>query len=160
MRKDQCPVCKSKKTFKLYEENIDLDKLTFTYEFSPQSQKTFRVVRCIKCSHVFCSPLPKNIYKNYEDVIDKEYLRHFKTRELSAKAVVKVIKTLVPSGKLLDVGCATGDFLKIAKESGYTVEGLELSRWSSDIATKKGLKVYRTSLKSLANKNKIGRAHV
>ncbi len=149
----RCPVCKSKKTVEWYPENINVDKLTFTYEFSPESQKTFRVVRCHNCTHVFCGPIPKNLYKNYEDVVDKEYLRHAKTRELSAKAVLKDIKQDVQSGILLDVGCATGDFLKAAKEFGYKVEGLELSHWSSKIARKNGMKIHRETLKSLSQKN-------
>jgi 2-polyprenyl-3-methyl-5-hydroxy-6-metoxy-1,4-benzoquinol methylase len=152
MMNDECPVCKSKKIVELYPENIDIKKLKFTYEFSPESQKTFRVVKCTKCTHVFCTPLPKDIYKNYEDVVDDEYLRHAKTRELSSESVIKVIKQYLPSGRILDVGCATGDFLKVAKDFGYSVEGLELSRWSSNIAQERGFKIHRKSLKSLASK--------
>jgi SAM-dependent methyltransferase len=148
----RCLVCDSKNAVELYPSDINLKKLSFTYEFSPESQKTFRVVRCADCTHVFCAPIPKNIYKNYEDVIDKEYLRHVKTRELSAKAVLTGIGKYAQGKKLLDVGCATGDFLKIAKDFGYVGEGLELSHWSSDIARKRGIKVYRETLKSLAKK--------
>lgn len=147
-----CPVCLSKDTFELYPANVDLKKLVFTYEFSPESQKTFQVIRCSNCSHVFCSAIPKNFYKNYEDVIDKEYLRHFHTRELSAQSVLNIIKFYAYSGRLLDVGCATGDFLNIAKNIGYIAEGLELSRWSAELARKKGIKVYSDRLKMLSQK--------
>src|SRR6266704_338973 len=143
MKPDECPVCKSRSTFEWYAEDLDIKKLSFNYVFTPESRKTFRVVRCRSCTHVFCSPVPKNIYKNYEDVVDEEYLRHRITRELTARAVLNVIKKYVPSGKLLDVGCATGDFLSQAKKLGYAAEGLELSRWSSEIAKKRGLKIYR-----------------
>lgn len=149
---DQCAVCKSKNTTELYPENIDRRKLSFTYEFTPESQKTFRVARCRNCSHVFCSPLPKNIYKNYEDVVDKEYLRQSQTRKLSSQSVLNIINRYLPSGKLLDVGCATGDFLTVAKDFGYSVEGLELSKWSSEIVKSKGIKVYREILKSLSSR--------
>lgn len=147
-----CPICKSKNTYEIHPENINIGKIVFTYEFTPESQKTFRVVRCNKCSHIFCFPLPKNIYKNYEDVIDKEYLRQSKTRILSAKIVLDDIKKLVPSGRLLDIGCATGDFLKVAKSFGYFVEGLELSKWSSEIVKDKGILVHRKLLVSLSSK--------
>ncbi len=152
MKSNICPICASNNIVELYPSNIDQAKISFTYEFSPQSQKTFRVIRCIHCSHMFCSPLPKNIYKNYEDVVDKEYLRHVKTRELSAIAALKIINQYTQGKKLLDVGCATGDFLKIAKDFGYSVEGLELSYWSSEIAIKRGIKVYVETLKSLSKK--------
>jgi len=149
---DKCPICRSRDTVELYPENIDLHKLTFTYEFSPESQKTFRVVRCRDCTHAFCSPLPKNIYKEYEDVADKEYLRQSQTRKLSSQSVLNIISRYSPSGKMLDVGCATGDFLKIAKDFGYLVEGLELSKWSSEIVRNKGIKVHRELLRTLSSR--------
>ncbi|MEK7571949.1 MAG: class I SAM-dependent methyltransferase [Patescibacteria group bacterium] len=150
MKIDKCVICKSKDTSEWYPENIDSKSLSFTYEFSPQSQKTFRIVRCNNCTHVFCSPLPKDIYKFYEDVVDEEYLRHWKTRELSAETVLKTIRKYISYGKLLDVGCATGDFLKIAKKYGYAIEGLELSHWSSSLARKQHIKIHRKTLKSLS----------
>jgi 2-polyprenyl-3-methyl-5-hydroxy-6-metoxy-1,4-benzoquinol methylase len=151
-KSNKCPICMSDTAYELYPANIDLKKLVFTYEFSPESQKTFRVVRCRSCSHVFCSPLPRNIYKNYENVVDKQYLRHYRTRELSAQSVLGIVKRYVSSGKLLDIGCATGDFLGVAKNIGYLAEGLELSRWSAKIARKKGVTIYRNRLKTLAGK--------
>lgn len=151
MNLDVCPICKSDNSKELYPGDVSLNKLIFTYEFTPESQKTFRVVVCRDCTHVFCSPLPKNIYKNYEDVIDKEYLRHSQTRKLSAQSVLNIIKSYVPKGKLLDIGCATGDFLTVAKKFGYSVEGLELSKWSSEIVRSKGIKVHKKILSALSH---------
>ncbi|OGH23376.1 MAG: hypothetical protein A2698_01945 [Candidatus Levybacteria bacterium RIFCSPHIGHO2_01_FULL_42_15] len=150
MESTKCPICKSQNTSEWYSADIDISKLTFTYEFSPESQKTFRVVRCHNCTHAFCFPLPKNIYKNYEDVVDQKYLHHSKSRKLSAQAVLSIIRPYAQNGMLLDVGCATGDFLAVARDLGYHAEGLELSRWSSKITRKKGIKVYQDRLKSLA----------
>lgn len=147
-----CPICKSENVKEFYPADIDISKLTFTYEFSPDSQKTFRVVRCLNCSHVFCSPLPKNIYRNYEDVVDKEYLRHSQTRVLSSQSVLNIMRSYVPKGKILDIGCATGDFLKAARDLGYSVEGLELSRWSSEVVESRGIKVYKELLVSLSRR--------
>lgn len=148
----KCPVCRSQNNYQLYPADIDIQRLVFTYEFTPESQKTFRVVRCHNCTHVFCSPIPKNIYKNYEDVVDEEYLRHSYTRILSAQAVLNIINRYVSSGRLLDIGCATGDFLIVAKAFGYSVEGFELSRWSSSIVKSMGIKVHKDLLKSLSNR--------
>jgi len=153
MKLDICPVCGSTKTNQLYAPDIDLKKLSFTYIKTPNSGKTFRSVRCLNCTHVFCSPIPKNIYKKYEDVVDKQYLRYTKSIKESAKVILPMIKKFIPEGKILDVGCATGEFLNVAREFGYVVEGLELSKWSSDIARSKGIKIYRSLLKSIASKN-------
>ena len=152
MNLSTCPICKSLNTVELYPENIDLSQLTFTYEFTPESQKTFRVIKCRNCTHVFCSPLPGNIYKNYEDVVDKEYLHHSLTRRLSAQSVLNIIKSYVPKGRLLDIGCATGDFLSVARDFGYSVEGVELSKWSSKIVEEKGIKVHKELLMSLSRR--------
>lgn len=152
MKSSKCPVCKSSKTIEWYPSNIELSKLSFTYTKTPDSNKTFRVVRCLNCTHVFCSPIPKNIYKNYEDVVDKEYLNYMDSLRISARLILPIIVKNKPRGKLLDVGCATGEFLTVANEFGYSVEGLELSKWSSEIARKKGLRIYRQALKSIANK--------
>ena len=147
-----CPICRSYETTQLYPSDIDLKKLSFTYVKTPDSGKTFRSVRCLNCSHVFCSPIPKNIYKNYEDVVDNQYLRYLKSIKISSKIILPYIKHLVLSGKILDVGCATGEFLVVAKKFGYLAEGLELSKWSSEIAKKKKIKIYRKRLKELAKK--------
>ncbi len=152
MKLDICLVCGSKNTFELYPSTVDLKKLSFTYVKTPDSGKTFRSVRCKNCTHVFCNPLPKNIYKNYEDVVDKQYLKYTDSIIESAKKILPIIKSYIKSGKMLDVGCATGEFLDKAREYGYEVEGLELSRWSSEIAEKKKIKIHRSLLNSLSKK--------
>lgn len=153
MKSDVCPICGSNKTRELYSENINLKKLSFTYVKTPDSGKTFRSVRCANCTHVFCSPFPKNIYKNYEDVVDNKYLQYTESIRESAKVILPMIKKYISKGKILDVGCATGEFLDAAREAGFKVEGLELSKWSSKIASSKGILVHRQVLKSLAAKN-------
>lgn len=149
---NRCPVCKSMNIKKIYRSNIDLKKMTFSYAKTPDCNKTFRVVRCQNCTHVFCSPIPKNIHKNYEEVIDYSYLKYSESLNISARLILPIIKSYIPSGLLLDVGCATGDFLIEARNTGYHVEGLELSRWSSKIAKKRGIIIYRERLRSLANR--------
>lgn len=149
---DSCPICKSRRVTELYPSDIDTKRLSFTYVKTPYSSKTFRSARCLKCSHVFCSPLPKNMFKNYEDVVDNEYLQYAESIRISSRIILPHIKRFISSGKVLDVGCATGEFLLVAKKFGYSGEGLELSRWSSEIARKRGIRIYRERLKSLADR--------
>lgn len=149
---DICSVCGSNNTYELYPSNIDLKKLSFTYVKTPDSGKTFRAVRCRNCSHVFSNPIPASIYKNYEDVVDKQYLQYLESIRLSSMTILPHIKKLIPKGKILDIGCATGEFLLVAKQFGYLVEGLELSEWSSQIARKQGLNIYEMRLEELSHK--------
>ena len=52
--------------------------------------------------------------------------------------------------KLLDVGCATGDFLDAGRAAGFDVEGLELSTWSCAVARERGFTVHQQRLSELA----------
>lgn len=49
---------------------------------------------------------------------------------------MSLIRKFVETGNVLDVGCASGYFLEVAKEQGYTPYGVEFSEYSSDIAKK------------------------
>jgi 2-polyprenyl-3-methyl-5-hydroxy-6-metoxy-1,4-benzoquinol methylase len=52
---------------------------------------------------------------------------------------------------MLDVGCYTGVFMKVAAAGGWDVEGVELSSWAAGIARESGFeKVYEKPLEQLA----------
>ena len=128
-----CPVCGSQKYNILYKDNLSPKRPLIGYNFTLEAKKTFRIIQCIECSHAYCSPTPNNIYENYIKVVDDVYLKDTSSRITSAK---KVIETLLPykkNGRLLDIGCSTGDFLKVASKY-YECEGLEISKWAVKIA--------------------------
>src|SRR5437660_4916537 len=52
-------------------------------------------------------------------------------------------------GRLLDVGCALGDFLLEAKASGWDVEGVEISAFAAQRARARGLRVTAGRLEEL-----------
>lgn len=138
-----CPVCGSEDVVEWYPATVEsVEAVPFSYCFTPAHCKTFRVVRCRACTHVYCWPLPPEIGSRYRDVVDEVYLQHGPSRRLSAEAVLDDIAEYVPDGMLLDVGCATGDFLLCARERGYKVAGIELSRWSARLAREQGLDVH------------------
>jgi ubiquinone/menaquinone biosynthesis C-methylase UbiE len=50
---------------------------------------------------------------------------------------MELLRTVLPfGGRLLDVGCASGFFLRVAKESGFEVQGVEISAIPLDYARK------------------------
>jgi SAM-dependent methyltransferase len=126
--------------------------VSFSYTFSPAGAKTFQVLRCRACTHAYCHPIPSDIAKNYRDVVDEEYMRHVDSRYLSSERLVSTVQQYHASGRLLDVGCATGDFLRAAKARGYDVDGIELSDWSSRIARQAGLSVHNEYLEGYAKR--------
>jgi 2-polyprenyl-3-methyl-5-hydroxy-6-metoxy-1,4-benzoquinol methylase len=72
---------------------------------------------------------------------------------LEAKRSLKVLRRVVtPPAKLLEIGCATGEFCHCAAVAGYQVEGLEISEASALAATVRyGLRVHTASLEELCS---------
>jgi 2-polyprenyl-3-methyl-5-hydroxy-6-metoxy-1,4-benzoquinol methylase len=150
----RCPVCDSSETQVWYPAAIrEGEQVSFSYTFSPHHNRTFQVLRCRACTHAYCFPIPAGIAQHYRDVVDEEYLRHETSRILSAVAVLEGLKKRRPGGRLLDVGCATGDLLVAATRLGFDAEGLELSDWSSTLARKRGFTVHQERLATLAQRS-------
>lgn len=140
---EACPVCGGEDLREVRSAQISsAAEVSFSYRFSREHNRTFRVVRCRNCTHVFCSPVPSNLTVGYEDVVDEEYLNHADANRLTGLAALRVLRTLGARGPVLDVGCATGDFLDAARSSGYDAEGVEISRWSARMARDRGFVVY------------------
>lgn len=49
-------------------------------------------------------------------------------------AKLELLRRYQPDGRLLDVGCAMGGFLAVAREQGYDVSGVELSAYAANHA--------------------------
>ena len=147
----RCVVCGSPDLEERRPAEIEaLDDVSFSYSFSPQHSKTFRIVRCRRCTHQFCAPLPERLTERYRDVVDEEYLKHAESRRLAAQAMLARVARHASGRRLLDVGCATGDFLDAGRAAGWEVEGLELSAWSCAIARGRGLTVHQETLERFA----------
>jgi len=120
----------------------------FGYDFSPAHNKTYRVVACDDCSHGYCSPRALDLFAGYRDVKDASYLENREQRLATSRLAVARIRESFDRGRLLDIGCSTGDFLTVAREH-YAVEGLELSGWAVELARAQGLKVRSCRLNAI-----------
>ncbi|MCP4437212.1 MAG: class I SAM-dependent methyltransferase [Actinomycetia bacterium] len=69
--------------------------------------------------------------------------------DANARHHLDVIEATQSPGRLLDVGCATGRFLDVARKRGWTVEGVELNDDTAEIARGSGLSVTTGTLDSL-----------
>lgn len=143
-----CGVCLSTDKRILFPDTLQGKSPNFDYNFTPNHSLTYQTVRCLKCTHVYSTPLPNDIWKNYVSVEDQSYLKQQKSRFATSKKLCNVLRKHVPSGRLLDIGCATGDFMTIAKEF-YQCEGLELSSWSAELAKSKGFKIHSEFLSAI-----------
>jgi 2-polyprenyl-3-methyl-5-hydroxy-6-metoxy-1,4-benzoquinol methylase len=103
------------------------------------------------CGLVFVHPAPKgtnHIYK--EDYFHGArnghgYTDYDRDKEPMRPAILRYLRELTHAkpekGELLDVGAATGYFMNIARNEGWRVRGVELSRYAAEVAQKKGLDV-------------------
>ena len=143
----KCGACHSTSFHERFPDELGVNSPTLDYAFSPHTRKTFRIVECDNCGHQFCDPMP-NLESGYEDTIDFTYLSTKEQRTKTAKSSLKILDTYLRSGSyLLDVGCNAGFFLDVASKR-FDVEGIELSNWSADLASKNH-QVHRQPLSSL-----------
>jgi SAM-dependent methyltransferase len=86
----------------------------------------------------------------YGAVEDPAYLAEEAGRRRTFAGSLARLRALRPAGDLLDVGCYAGTFLTLAREAGFRVTGLELSRWATGIARARlGGRVARGGLPAL-----------
>jgi SAM-dependent methyltransferase len=135
-----CPVCGGNRYSVYLQATLGAEPPVFGYKWTPEVRRSYRMVRCEACGHVRASPRLAEMYRHYVDNVDPTYLANQPLRLATARKVLRRIRQFVPSGRLLDVGCATGDFVRAAGE-WYEAEGLELSAWAREHALAAGLRV-------------------
>lgn len=103
----------------------------------------FDVVECTNCGLGFVNPRPdineigKYYSKDFYDYFEREANLHMERYKKEAK-YLESIKS--KEKRLLDVGCANGDFPRYMKSLGWEVEGVEISTKAKEITD---FKVYR-----------------
>jgi 2-polyprenyl-3-methyl-5-hydroxy-6-metoxy-1,4-benzoquinol methylase len=123
---EKCPVC----------HNNQFDVFLEVQDYF-LTQEQFTIVNCRSCGFKFTNPRPKeeNLSVYYKS---EEYISHSNTknglinkiyhfiRNHNHKSKYSIIKKFQKNGKsILDIGCATGEFLNFFKEKGWTTFGIE-----------------------------------
>ena len=103
------------------------------------------VVRCRRCGLEFLSPLPSDddLHGLYDaGYYQQGYLTHSRERIAQANRRADIVTRAARGGRLLDVGCGVGFFLRALPAPPWEVEGVELSAFAADYARKAyGLRV-------------------
>ena len=100
------------------------------------SKEHFLIQQCISCDFRFLNPRPAKteIGRYYQS---DEYISHgveksdlmsrvYKlARFFSIHNKYKIVKKYIQSGKILDIGCGTGEFLAYCRKRGFEVSGIE-----------------------------------
>ena len=103
-----------------------------------------RVVRCA-CDLVFVTPLPprSSLEQAYDEAYYQPWEDQARLRQIMWRRRMDHVAALVPPpAMLLDVGCGTGAFLRLAKTRGCEVTGTELSHAGAEAAMAQGLRVH------------------
>jgi len=101
----------------------------------------YRVVECGRCGHVYVNPrLPRS---RLHDMYQEEYWRSDRARDFGYSQYLdekelylrtyglrsRLVDEHVPRpGRVLDVGCAAGFFLKVMADKGWRTTGVEISQ--------------------------------
>ncbi len=106
------------------------------------------VVRCNGCGFVFTNPrpTPKALERYYTDDYTLEGLSVPKSLDeflgdshkeiwFSKDRDLRLISQQKSSGHLLDIGCASGTLLWLAKQKGFSVHGVEVGRHSVEFVS-------------------------
>jgi 2-polyprenyl-3-methyl-5-hydroxy-6-metoxy-1,4-benzoquinol methylase len=150
-----CPVCNSVQ-FSPFLECKD----------NTVSRETFQIVACNSCGFKFTNPRPEieDLGKYYKS---EDYVSHSNTnkgfinstyqsvRKYTLLKKLQLISKYYKTGKILDIGCGTGEFLNTCKNAKWQTMGIEPDDDAREMAIKNyGLDVRKESeLSTLENES-------
>jgi 2-polyprenyl-3-methyl-5-hydroxy-6-metoxy-1,4-benzoquinol methylase len=116
------------------------------------TQETFTLLRCTNCGLVFTNPRPAEtaIGRYYES---ENYMPHVSgkktvlgtiyraVRKYAVGRKLALINSLSRRGRLLDIGCGTGEFLKRCNTDGWQTFGVEPSEGARETTRQGGATV-------------------
>lgn len=116
-------------------------------ELKKATQDDCQYLQCRKCGLCFINPIP-HFSKEQKDRLNTEEWGHNRlsletfTMQLNAfrgifQKQMYIIERYTGKGRLLDVGCGNGSFLKVAAEMGWETYGLDISKLSASFVSEK-----------------------
>lgn len=104
------------------------------------------LVRCQGCGLVFRNQesAPESVRGQFETLYeDSQREQHVRERRVSVyRDFLKRHRPLPGRNRLLDVGCGSGEFLRLARECGWDVTGVEIAEAAAQTARLAGLPVH------------------
>ena len=96
-------------------------------------------------------PSPESLASLYSGMRDELYLVEASGRRQTFRRCLRLLLRYTDraSGVLLDVGCSTGIFMELAQEAGWSVSGVEPSKWLAERAQERfGVRVLSTTFEA------------
>ena len=127
-----CPVCEFDRLQKITPLNLKLGN---------QKLQT-SILGCSSCTHRYM-PTTQMQQQFIEQNYSVEYAGFrrdpFFTKKIAETLTNEIESQVAPPASVLDVGCGNGEFMKIATEYGYQVEGVDVSEQAVSLCNKRGL---------------------
>ncbi len=100
------------------------------------TKEEFKIQKCNGCGFKFINPRPVKadigLYYQSEEYISHDAKKanlfnniYKMARVFSIKRKFAVVEEAIHTGKILDIGCGTGEFLRYCQSRGFTVTGVE-----------------------------------
>lgn len=106
------------------------------------SKDAHDVVCCKKCALSYVNP--RNFSEEHDDYFRGPYLSTIEENSALKPGISLLyanlldnLDTYLSPGRLLDVGCAMGHFMTFARDRGWSVEGVECSRYAAECGRKR-----------------------
>ena len=133
-----CPIC----NFNYFEDS----KAEWLLGLHLIRDQAFRIFCCKQCRFRWLDPLIPNdeILKLYSEKYFEDQTRSYSYADqvIETKKIfvenAQYFRDRTPGGKILDIGCATGEFLEIANKIGLNSVGLEISEYGYSKCLEKG----------------------
>lgn len=114
-------------------------------------KKSFQIVRCSSCKLMAVENVPQDLGPYYSegyftgDVTLDGYMDYDLDKEVSKQTYINYLDVINKYLKnknnpnMLEVGCATGFFMNLAKQRGWQVEGIDISEYAVQKTKGKGM---------------------
>jgi 2-polyprenyl-3-methyl-5-hydroxy-6-metoxy-1,4-benzoquinol methylase len=99
---------------------------------SRERRGSYRYVQCVRCSLTFLPypPAPDEVVRQYQAGVSSKlayYRMATRADQRSFRELLGTIERYSAPGRILDVGCNIGNFVKVAKERGWSATGLDVN---------------------------------
>jgi len=133
MMGNPCIACGSSDTFTVFDARRSRKSSVSTPDFSPTAHDfgiPSPLRRCRGCGVIFASAATDEDTKSlYADSKDPLYVSQAPERCVTYRRVLFLLRRYLAQGaQMLDIGCSYGLLLKLARQEGLKVNGVELSR--------------------------------
>jgi 2-polyprenyl-3-methyl-5-hydroxy-6-metoxy-1,4-benzoquinol methylase len=138
-----CPVCNNKKFDNLFTVGGGI------------------YVKCRECDMCYTNPVftDEALRKFYEgnntvqsEVVENESDFYY---IIYKKGLDTVEKNFSSKGRLLDIGCSAGNFLNMARTSGWKTSGIELNQKEAVISAQRGHEVFQDFIENIDSRQKF-----